>query len=474
MTPRPLRIAAAFLALAFAAGTSHVAAPPVAAVDGTRYVELANGKRALEGKGPVAYHALLEQISHERAVEMARTDVFEHDMAYVYGRLNAAGACYTGLGEIIAWERGYPTYDPARTIESWWNSPGHHAIMVGDYNAAGGSHATSTASNKLYSVMVWVKFCSAPPVYTTDNTDITRLAGADRYATAAAISRARFSAGVTTVYIATGTNFPDALAGAAAAGHRESPVLLVRPNELPDATRAELARLSPDSIVVLGGTAAVSEAVRSQLAAYARSGNVYRLAGANRYATAALISKATFAPGVPLAYIATGDAFPDALSGGAMAGRDGAPVLLVQSRTLPDATRAELARLRPGSIAILGGTGAVSDAVRSQLAAYATTGTVFRLAGSDRYATAVVASRAGYKSGSDAVFVATGTAFPDGLAGGPVAALVPGPVLLVKPTDLPDAVAVELQRLAPDEVFVLGSTGAISNGVVNEISAALP
>ncbi|HET7686177.1 MAG TPA: cell wall-binding repeat-containing protein, partial [Candidatus Limnocylindria bacterium] len=67
-----------------------------------------------------------------------------------------------------------------------------------------------------------------------------------------------------------------------------------------------------------------------------------------------------------------------------------------------------------------------------------------------------------------------GTAFPDGLAGGPVAALVPGPVLLVKPTDLPDAVAVELQRLAPDEVFVLGSTGAISNGVVNEISAALP
>jgi putative cell wall-binding protein len=65
-------------------------------------------------------------------------------------------------------------------------------------------------------------------------------------------------------------------------------------------------------------------------------------------------------------------------------------------------------------------------------------------------------------------------AFPDGLAGGPVAALVPGPVLLVKPTDLPDAVGAELLRLGADDVFILGSTGAISNGVVNEITAVLP
>ncbi|MBA3587900.1 MAG: cell wall-binding repeat-containing protein [Chloroflexi bacterium] len=98
-----------------------------------------------------------------------------------------------------------------------------------------------------------------------------------------------------------------------------------------------------------------------------------------------------------------------------------------------------------------------------------------RLAGADRYATAVQVSRASYGSaGSDAVFIATGLNFPDGLAGGPVAALVPGPILLVNPTALPSIVASELDRLDPAKVFVLGGTSAISDGVVRSIDAILP
>lgn len=472
MTPRPHpRVLASLIAVALAVGSLHIAAPPAAAVDGATYVTLANQKRATEGKGPVAYASLLEQISDERAQTLASSDVFAHDLTYVWNRLKAAGACFTGAGEIMAWERGYPTYDPARTMESWWKSAGHHAVIVGDYNAAGGSHRTSSASDKLYSVMIFVKFCSAPPTGGTDLTDVTRLAGADRYATAAAISRARFAAGVPAAYIATGATFPDALAGAAAAAQDGSPVLLVRPNELPAATATELARLRPGRIIVLGGSSAVSAAVAAQLGSYAA---VTRLAGSNRYATAATISRATFSRGVPVAYVATGETFPDALSGGALAGRDGGPVLLVKNRSIPDETKTELARLRPGTIVVLGGSGVVSDYVRSQLGAYATSGTVHRVAGADRYGTAVVASRTGFAGGSNAAFVATGTAFPDGLAGGPVAALVPGPVLLVKPTDLPDTVAAELVRLRPDDVFILGSTGAISNGVVNQIRDVLP
>ncbi|HET9878939.1 MAG TPA: cell wall-binding repeat-containing protein [Candidatus Limnocylindria bacterium] len=471
MSLRPRRLITLAVGLSLLATSVHLAPPPVAAVDGTKYVALANQRRASEGKPAVAYHALLEAISHERAIQMASVDNFSHNLAYVDGRLKAAGACFTGLGEIIAWEAGYATYDPARTMASWWASPGHHAVIVGDYNAAGGSHATAPSSGRIYSAMVWVKFCTPPP--TGGDVDITRLAGADRYATAAAISRARFAAGPDVAYVATGTNFPDALAGAAAAGAREAPVLLVRPNELPAATRTELARLRPGSIVVLGGKAAVSEAVRSQLVPYATSGRVYRLAGSDRYGTAAILSRSTFDPGVSMAYVATGRSFPDALSGGALAGRDGGPVLLTEWGSIPYATRAELARLRPGHIVVLGGTGAVSEGVRNQLVGYATTGKVFRLAGSDRYATAVVASQVSYRGGSEAAFVATGTTFPDGLAGGPVAALVPGPVLLVKPTSLPTAVATELRRLDPEEVVILGSSGAVSNTVVNQINAAL-
>jgi len=100
---------------------------------------------------------------------------------------------------------------------------------------------------------------------------------------------------------------------------------------------------------------------------------------------------------------------------------------------------------------------------------------VTRLAGADRYGTSVVVSRASYgSSGSDAVFVATGGNFPDGLAGGPVAALLPGPLLLTAKSQLPGTVANELERLHPDTVFVLGGTGSVSDAVVRSIDAALP
>ncbi|MCJ7711508.1 MAG: cell wall-binding repeat-containing protein, partial [Chloroflexi bacterium] len=85
-----------------------------------------------------------------------------------------------------------------------------------------------------------------------------------------------------------------------------------------------------------------------------------RLAGTDRFATAAAISAATFAPGVPVVYIANGLNFPDALAGAAAAGKTGAPMLLVRRDAVPAATATELARLRPAKIIVLGGTSMVS------------------------------------------------------------------------------------------------------------------
>jgi len=96
---------------------------------------------------------------------------------------------------------------------------------------------------------------------TVDHLPVSRLAGADRYATAAAVSAATYGPGVPVVYLATGANFPDALAGAAAAGHTGGPLLLVAKDSLPAATKAELARLKPARIVVLGSTSVVSVSV---------------------------------------------------------------------------------------------------------------------------------------------------------------------------------------------------------------------
>jgi hypothetical protein len=200
---------------------------------------------------------------------------------------------------------------------------------------------------------------------------VTRLAGSNRYATAAAISAATFAPGVPIAYVTTGLSLSTGLAGAAAAGAGGAPILLVSPTVIPSATAAELSRLQPGRIVVLGTAGAVSDAVVAALAAYT-TGTVTRLAGSNRYATAAAISAATFAPGVPIAYVTTGLSLSTGLAGAAAAGAGGAPILLVSPTVIPSATAAELSRLQPGRIVVLGTAGAVSDAVVAALAAYTT------------------------------------------------------------------------------------------------------
>ena len=83
----------------------------------------------------------------------------------------------------------------------------------------------------------------------------TRLAGADRYATAAAISSTYYTPGVQAAFIATGAGFADALAGGPAAALNDSPLLLVRTEHDSLGHAAELTRLNPQRIYVLGGTA---------------------------------------------------------------------------------------------------------------------------------------------------------------------------------------------------------------------------
>jgi len=100
-----------------------------------------------------------------------------------------------------------------------------------------------------------------------------------------------------------------------------------------------------------------------------------RIAGSSRFATAAAISASTFAPGVAVAYVAYAYNFPDALAAAAAAGTVKGPVLLAGSGLpLDPATAAELARLKPARIVVLGGPGIVSDAVEHAVLAYQAAG----------------------------------------------------------------------------------------------------
>jgi len=106
------------------------------------------------------------------------------------------------------------------------------------------------------------------------------------------VQRASAQTATPVVYVATGENFPDALGASAAAAVQGGPVLLVTKTSIPAETKAELGRLSPNVIYVAGGTAVVSDAVVDQLKAYAPT--VTRVAGSNRYATAAKVSESAF------------------------------------------------------------------------------------------------------------------------------------------------------------------------------------
>ncbi len=315
------------------------------------------------------------------------------------------------------------------------------------------------ASSEAYG-LAWLKV--PPPV------QVVRLAGADRYATAAAISRAGFPTTGGTVYVATGARFADALAAGPAAAVAHAPVLLVSPTSVPAATAAELRRLAPSRIVISGGTGAVGSSVASALGAFAPQ--VVRIAGADRYQTAARISAATFPGGIAAAFVATGATFPDALAGSAAAAMLGAPMLLTAPGTLSSSVADELGRLRPSEIFILGGTGAVSAAVEAQLGSMAPT--VTRIAGTDRYLTAAaIAGR--FHATAATAWVAAGATFPDALAAAPVAGLTHAPLLLATATTLPSPTAAQLRRLAPRQVFVAGGSSAVGDGVVRAIHAAL-
>ena len=352
---------------------------------------------------------------------------------------------------------------------SWsklWETSGTGETPTVAWNLNVGS---STIPDGVYTLRIQASDAWGNPQLTSDLAIIvdtvppTRLAGVDRYATGAAISAATYPPGVAVAYVATGLNFPDALAGAAAAGSQGAPILLVTPNSIPGATAIELTRLQPGRIVVLGASGVISNYVLSALAAYT-TGTVTRIAGPDRYATAAAISATTYAPGVAVTYVATGLNFPDALAGAAAAGSQGAPVLLVGTDEIPSATATELNRLQPGRIVILGAGGVVSANVANTLQAF-TTGTVTRLSGDNRYATAAAISAATYAPGVAIAYVATGANFPDALAGAAAAGWQGAPILLVTKDSIPAATAAELQRLNPGRVVILGSTGVVSEAV---------
>lgn len=287
----------------------------------------------------------------------------------------------------------------------------------------------------------------------------SRLAGSNRYATAAAIADHTFTAPVPAVFLSSGLAFPDALSAGPAAAHQHGPVLLTKPGSLPAATANELQRLKPATVYVVGGPAAVSDHVASVAGQYA--GTVVRLGGANRYATGVVTAK-RFWSSAGTVYLSSGLNYPDALSGGALAARRGAPILLSAPDGLPRSVGRELAALSPTKVVLLGGPGALSKTVASQVQQRLPGATVTRIAGADRYGTSAAVASTGWSSAKQ-VYFAVGTDFPDALAGVPAAAAHGSPLLLTEASCLPTPVFEVVGALSPSNEVLLGGSDVLGS-----------
>lgn len=295
--------------------------------------------------------------------------------------------------------------------------------------------------------------------------EVRRISGEDRAQTAAQLSEEAYVPGVPAVFVATGEDFPDALAAGPAAGLSGAPILLAHRDSLPGPTAAELSRLDPQRVIVLGGAEAISVGTQSAIDQAAGISSE-RLAGENRFQTAAKISQEFFDTGVSV-YVANGNTFPDALTGGPAAGMRSGVVLLLERDSIPAATHVELKRIQPDRIVILGGTNAVSEHTERALGDYRAE--VERREGAERFETAGEVAEHDFAE-ADTVYVASGERFPDALASVPLATRESAPVLLVAQDAIPGSTAIQLERLTPRHIVVIGGELAISRQVEQDLA----
>lgn len=327
---------------------------------------------------------------------------------------------------------------------------------------------------------------TVPAAKATAGFDFDRIFGSDRYATAAAIALDAFPTGADGAVIATGEDFPDALAGSFLVGRDSGyPVLLVQKNSVPAATDQALEQLGVKTVVLLGGGAVIAPEVQAALDA---DYDVVRLGGTDRFDTARLIAE-TEAPAdigevdnKSTAIVANGFGFADALAAGPISFAARLPILLTGPAGLAAPTRAALEKLAIEHVVIVGGEAAVSATVESEIKTLGIT--TQRISGADRFQTATrIADFAIDTLGFDPAHLnlAKGIdardsrqGFADALAGAPHAGLEKSVVVLTAGDQLSPATRTWIEgrseTLASGHIF--GGTGAVSSGVANAAIAA--
>jgi putative cell wall-binding protein len=284
--------------------------------------------------------------------------------------------------------------------------------------------------------------------------DLPRIWGQDRVATAIAASKSAWSTSANVV-LASGSAYAEALPASVLAARKLGPLLLADDGELSTRVVNEINRLKATKVIVVGSVPASADA------AVAATGRVVeRIGGADPVETAAALARVIGASSGN-AVVVNADRFADGVSASALAAGRSWPILLTTDTALPDVTRTTLQSLKVAHTWVVGGSAVVSDDVVAAVPGGQ------RLAGGDRYETSVEVVRKVMSLGGRSLgrtYLATGTAYPDALAGGALAAQTRGVVVLVDGSGAGSDTAARdyLQSQGAVLKAVLGGFGAVN------------
>jgi putative cell wall-binding protein len=342
------------------------------------------------------------------------------------------------------------------------------AFLDNASNAVGASDVSVTAGQSVTGRNVTIKAATKSTV-----SNVSRISGSGRYETAVALAQAGYPSGAPVVFVATGTNYPDALAAGPAATKLGGPLLLTDPNALPSVVASEITSLHPSKVYVVGGTSAVSAGVLSSIQTAAASATVTRIAGTDRFDTSRKVNQIAFGgTTVPGAYVATGTNYPDALAAASAAGAQDLPVILVNgsASSIDQPTSSLVSSLGLSYVDIAGGPNAVSTGIENSLytqleaANPSSYFVVSRDYGADRFSTATEIARNAFVT-DDTAYIATGLQFPDALAGSALAGATGHPLFTVPGSCVPAATVGEIERLGVTKLVLIGGTSAVTQSV---------
>ena len=291
--------------------------------------------------------------------------------------------------------------------------------------------------------------CMIPAGVSSANVEnVSRIAGKDRIATSIEISKAMFNES-DNVVLASGFNFADALSAGQLAAALNAPLILSS-DQLDSRTSDEIAKLKPKNIYIVGGENALGSNIEESVKSTVNDINIERLKGNNRYETSVKVMEKTkeFVDAEYL-LIASGKNFPDALSATSFMADHKALMVLSDGNSYPKSDLQEIA---------IGGV--------NQLPLNGFTGE--RIAGNDRYQTALAIAKRSFENNENAI-LANSKVFADSLSAVSVAKNYKAPIILTDNENLTQSTKSYLENM--NSVTIIGGEKSVSSNIFSNPTA---